>query len=139
MTITKALKVYTFSGITDRQGQFNLLIEDSVGNPLLLSAGDKVTATGAVAETLPALTSVINRPADTISGKAPVNHYFSVGFKALASSSYHKIWLKTNAEGIYMADFSALVGIPDSGTLISDVMFTRKASGNTTILEKISP
>ena len=138
MTVTHAGITYTFTGMTDKYGVYIISLENAAGAPVLLSSGDVVTATGAVNETLPALTIYVNRTTNKITGKAPLYNYFKVGFLYDGVSSPYEAWLKTDALGKYKADFTA-VGIPDSELLKVEITYSPKRSGNITKLIKMVP
>lgn len=139
VTILHAGTLHTFSGKVSSQGEFGVILEDTRGNPILLKAGDVVTGTNALKLTLPTLTSAVNRTTDRITGKAPINNYFEVGFTMLSSGTTNQVWIKTDPLGNYTADFSAIGGIPSAVPLITHVIYTPKSSGNVTIFEKIVP
>jgi hypothetical protein len=138
MTITHAGTPYTFSGTTNRQGEFTISLEDSMGNPLKLSPGDLVTATSTLKETLPDLTASVNRTTDKITGKAPLYNYFNVELTPYLTGVTSRDWVKASLLGKYRADFSA-VGIPDTGSLKVELVYAPKRSGNVTRLIKIVP
>lgn len=139
VTIKHAGQLHTFSGSVNRQGEFGVVLEDTLGNPILLKAGDVVTGTSAMNLTLPTLSSAVNRTTDKITGKAPINNYFEVGFTMLSSGTTNKVWIKTDALGNYVADFSTIGGIPSGVPLITRLVYTPKNSGNVTLYEKIVP
>jgi hypothetical protein len=121
---------YSFSGKTDTWAMFSVSLINTMGDPVLLSAGDTITGTGATTYNLPNLTMSVNRSTNTVSGKAPASKYFSVSWYTIPSTESGWMWVGSTSSGAYTAAFSS--DIPDAGFLETDIYYTQPGTGNTT-------
>ena len=85
VTITQGAKIYTYSGLIGRSGYFYVYLYDSLGDPIPLASGNKITGTGASTFILPSLQMTVNRTDDTVTGTAPASKYFSVYIQVVRS------------------------------------------------------
>jgi hypothetical protein len=135
ITLTHAKKSYKTSGVFDYQGWAGGGFLDALTDPVFMVPGDKVVATGAAAQILPALTAVPDPVADTVSGLAPASLYFQVDLDAFFHTSGwygDSRWVGSNAGGTYLADFSSSFAIDTADIIEASVYFVDPITGNET-------
>lgn len=130
MTITHAGTPYTFTGKFSNWNWFSANLEDSMGAPIFITAGDKISGTGITTYTLPSLTAVPNFATDVVTGKAPANRYFTVWVYDVYNQYWYGIWTHSDAAGNYSANFSSIFNLRAIDTLTFEIYFRDPVTGN---------
>ncbi len=139
MQITHGGQTYNFSGTTDKWGFLEAPLKTPLGMPVLLSAYDKVSATGIAQYGLPKLTANINYITDTVSGKAPPYKYFHVWLQKLSTNMGYPVYSHSNGSGIYSINFMTAHGVDllPGNPYVIEVEFIMPSTGNVTDLYKV--
>ncbi len=130
---------YPFSGKSDQWGFFHASLEDARGNPVFVSAGDTIEATGiAVWKILP-MSSTINFDTDIVAGKAPPSRYLWVGVYNASLYPYTNYWWKwvlVNSSSNYTANYHAWQDLQRSNTYQTQIQSVNPLTGNVQILNQ---
>jgi len=117
-------------------GYFWGYLYDKTGAPLFPVAGDRVSATGVKAYTLPFITSIADYTSNAVIGSAPPNTYFEVDLDLYSYATKNwtdvAVWTHSNAAGYYSADFSSWFDIVPGNRFETYVHFFDPATGNET-------
>ena len=135
LTLTHAKKSYKTSGMFDYYGWYGGNFYDANTDPVFMTAGDKVTSSGAPTLYLPNLTAVPDTIADTISGVAPASLWFEVDLDAFFHATGWKSdnrWIGSDTGGLYTADFSSSFAIDTADIIEASVYFVDPNTGNET-------
>jgi len=130
LTIIHGGVAHTFTGKFNSSNYFEAFLDDGAGTPILLKAGDKVSATGAITYTLPGLTAVPNFMTSVVTGKAPAGRYFNVWVKDVTNNIWYSKWSHSNSAGSYSADFSSSLTLSAGTPLVYYIGYTDPATGN---------
>jgi hypothetical protein len=137
LTVTHGGTTYKFTGKTDTSGYLYGYLYNSSGDPVLITAGDKITGTDATTENMPKLTLTANRSANTVSGTAPANKWFGVAIYIWDPWASDYDWVKSTSTGAFTASFST--DIPSKGTIEPDIWYTNPTTGNYWYYYKMIP
>lgn len=127
--LTQAGTTYTINGSTNWYGNFYAFFSNNAGQPVVLAPGTKVRATGALAGYLPKLTGAIDFTHDQLKGKAPANKYLSVWVYSMENKDWYGAWIKSDAKGIYLVDFSSQVDFVPTDRLFIELEYVDPISG----------
>jgi hypothetical protein len=135
LNVVHAGKTYKFTGKFGNSGEFDAKLLNASHKPILLAAGDRVTASGIPGiYILPKLTAVADITTSIVSGKAPASRNFRTWVQSSTNSYQTSIWTGSNAAGNYSADFSLFVDLQTILPFTVKVDYIDRVSGNETTL-----
>ena len=135
-SIKHAAVTYKFAGNFESDGQFFATPATPDGSPILLSAGDTVTATGIATWILPNITATINYTTDVVSGKAPASKYMQVTIMSVHTNSPYSAWVHTDAKGNYSTSFASSIDLISNDIYKIWVYYVNPSTGNITNYSK---
>jgi hypothetical protein len=136
LTLKHAKKNYKDSGKFDFTGWYGGNFVDANTDPVFMVPGDTVSGSGSATMTIPALTAIPDRVADTISGIAPASSYFYIKLKAFFhttdewKTAWH--WVGSAGNGTYTEPFSGSFAIDTADFVVVSIYYVNPLTGNET-------